>query len=119
MIGSRKFLSVCGALGLALVAGAAGARADGYEVAAPAAVDEGRKFTYSFNIGATSDYVFRGISQSDNDPAIQGGIDFGCGILYAGAWASLVDFAGRSARGCARWIGTAASSRPGTRRSAR
>ena len=41
-----------------------------------------------------SDDVFRGVSQSDNDPAIQGGIDFAWGILYAGAWASLVDFAG-------------------------
>jgi uncharacterized protein (TIGR02001 family) len=93
MTGSRKFLSLCGALGVAIFAGAAGARADGYEVAAPAAVDEGRKFTYSFNIGATSDYVFRGISQTDNDPALQGGADFGYGILYAGVWASMVDFA--------------------------
>ncbi len=93
MTGSRKILSVCGALSVAIFAGAAGARADGYEVAAPAAVDEGRKFTYSFNIGATSDYVFRGISQTDNDPAIQGGADFGYGILYAGVWASRVDFA--------------------------
>jgi uncharacterized protein (TIGR02001 family) len=94
MIGSRKFLSVCGALGLALVAGSAGALADGYEVAAPVAVDEGRKFTYSFNIGATSDYVFRGISQTDNDPALQGGADIAWGMLYAGVWASMVDFAG-------------------------
>ena len=93
MTGSRKFLSVCGALSVAILAGAAGARADGYEVAAPAAVDEGRKFTYSFNIGGTSDYVFRGISQTDNDPAIQGGADIAWGIIYAGVWASMVDFA--------------------------
>ncbi|KAB2938571.1 MAG: TorF family putative porin [Hyphomicrobium sp.] len=93
MTGSRNFLSVCGALGVALVASVGGALADGYEVAAPAAVDEGRKFTYSFNIGATSDYVFRGVSQTDNDPAIQGGVDIAWGILYAGVWASLVDFA--------------------------
>ena len=44
MTGSRNFLSVCGALGVALLASSAGALADGYEVAAPAAVDEGRKF---------------------------------------------------------------------------
>jgi uncharacterized protein (TIGR02001 family) len=93
MIGSRKFLALSGALGLALVAGSVGARADGYEVAAPAAAEEGRKFTYSFNAGATSDYVFRGVSQTDNDPALQGGADFGYGILYAGVWASMVDFA--------------------------
>lgn len=47
----------------------------------------------SFNIGATSDYVFRGLSQTDEDPAIQGGVDvtFASGF-YAGAWASNVDF---------------------------
>lgn len=94
MTGSRNFLSVCGALGVALVASVGGALADGYEVAAPAAVDEGRKFTYSFNLAGTSDYVFRGISQTDNDPALQGGADFAWGILYAGVWASMVDFGG-------------------------
>ena len=92
MTGLRKFASFCGAMAVALLASSAGALADGYEVAAPAAVDEGRKFTYSFNIGGTSDYVFRGVSQSDNEPALQGGADIGWGILYAGVWASMVDF---------------------------
>jgi uncharacterized protein (TIGR02001 family) len=92
MTGLRKFASICGAMGIALLASSAGALADGYEVAAPAPVDEGRKFTYSFNIGITSDYVFRGVSQSDNDPAVQGGADISWGILYAGVWASMVDF---------------------------
>ena len=41
---------------------------------------------------STSDYVFRGISQNDNDPTIQGGIDLGYGILYAGVWASGINF---------------------------
>jgi uncharacterized protein (TIGR02001 family) len=88
---SRNLSAICGLLGAALAA-STGANADGYEVAAPAAVEEGRKFTYSFNIGATSDYVFRGISQTSNDPAIQGGADVSWGILYAGVWASRVDF---------------------------
>ena len=89
---SRKILALCGVLGAALAASNP-ALADGYEVAAPAEpVEEGRKFTYSFNIGVTSDYVFRGISQSDNDPALQGGADIGWGILYAGVWSSMVDF---------------------------
>jgi len=88
---SRKLASLGGALGVLLV-GTAGAMADGYEVAAPVVVDEGRKFTYSFNIGATSDYVFRGVSQTDNDPAIQGGVDVSWGILYVGIWSSMVDF---------------------------
>ena len=95
-----------------------GARADGYEVAAPAAVDEGRKFTYPSTLGATSDYVFRGISQTDNDPAIQGGADFGYGILYAGVWASGLDFADAPpANAEVDWYG--GISRPGTRRLAR
>jgi uncharacterized protein (TIGR02001 family) len=88
---SRRLLQLCGALG-ATLAVSTGALADGYEVAAPAAADTGRKFTYSFNIGATSDYIFRGVSQTSNDPAIQGGADVGWGILYAGVWASRVDF---------------------------
>jgi uncharacterized protein (TIGR02001 family) len=78
---------------LALIAISGTAAADGYEVAAaPAPADEGRKFTYSFNLGVVSDYVFRGISQNDNDPTIQGGIDLGYGIFYAGWWASGVNF---------------------------
>ena len=37
------------------------------------------------------DYVFRGISQTDNDLAIQGGIDYKQGHAYAGIWASNVE----------------------------
>lgn len=48
----------------------------------------------SANLGVVSDYKFRGISQTDGSPAVQGGVDldFGNG-LYAGTWASQVDFA--------------------------
>ncbi len=45
-------------------------------------------------VGATSDYVFRGISLTNEDPAAQGSIDMSYGILYWGAWASNVDGAG-------------------------
>lgn len=44
------------------------------------------------NIGGTTDYVFRGISQNLEDPAVQGGVDATCGMFYAGVWASGVDF---------------------------
>jgi uncharacterized protein (TIGR02001 family) len=45
--------------------------------------------TVSFNVGVTTDYVFRGISQSQHDPAISGGIDYShASGLYAGAWLS-------------------------------
>ena len=45
--------------------------------------------TVSFNIGVTTDYVFRGISQSQHDPAISGGADYShASGLYAGTWVS-------------------------------
>jgi len=46
----------------------------------------------AFNAGVFSDYVFRGFSQTDEDPAIQGGVDITAGSFYVGAWASNVDF---------------------------
>ena len=92
MTHTSKLAALCGAVGLALIAISGTAAADGYEVAAPAPADEGRKFAYSFNLGVVSDYVFRGISQTDNDPTMQGGIDLSYGILYAGVWASGLDF---------------------------
>lgn len=49
-------------------------------------------FGYSITVGGTSDYVFRGISQTDEDPAAQGSIDVTYGLFYAGIWASNVDF---------------------------
>ncbi len=45
-----------------------------------------------FNAGVVSDYVFRGLSQTDGRVAVQGGIDADLGGLYMGAWASNVDF---------------------------
>ncbi len=55
-------------------------------------VESARKFEWSVNIGATSDYVFRGISQTLEDPTVQGGVDFSYGMFYTGVWASGVDF---------------------------
>lgn len=67
----------------------AAAFADGDYGSAPAATaDEGRKFTWSITMGATSDYIFRGISTNDEDPAFQPSINVGYGIFYAGAWGS-------------------------------
>lgn len=48
--------------------------------------------TVSFNVGASSDYVFRGYSQTDSNPQVYGGADLGIGIFYAGTWLSNVDF---------------------------
>lgn len=44
----------------------------------------------AFNVGAVSDYRYRGISQTRLKPALQGGLDFTSGGLYLGAWASTI-----------------------------
>ena len=46
--------------------------------------------TVTANVAVVSDYVFRGISLSDNGPAIQGGADYTADAWYAGVWASSV-----------------------------
>jgi uncharacterized protein (TIGR02001 family) len=48
-------------------------------------------YTLSYNVGAVTDYRFRGISQTSKKPAIQGGIDFAHKSgLYLGTFASNV-----------------------------
>jgi len=61
----------------------------------PAAEEPASNLTW--NLGVTSDYVFRGISQTDRDPALQGGFDyaFGDSGFYIGTWGSNVDFQDR------------------------
>ncbi len=46
----------------------------------------------AFNAGVASDYVFRGISQTDSSPQLFGGADLTMGTVYAGTWLSNVDF---------------------------
>ncbi len=47
------------------------------------------------NVSLVSDYIFRGITQTDNKPAIQGGFDLTHESgLYASIWGSNVDFGG-------------------------
>ncbi|NML13807.1 hypothetical protein HHL10_02285 [Azohydromonas sp. G-1-1-14] len=56
-------------------------------VAVPARAD------VSFNVGAVTDYRYRGISQSRLDPAVQGGADWVQGAdggFYAGIWGSTI-----------------------------
>jgi uncharacterized protein (TIGR02001 family) len=99
---SRTLVSLFGAASLALFAlsGAAYAQdIEDYSTPPAPPTDEGRKFTYSFNLAGTSDYVFRGISQTDNDPTIQGGFDVAYWILYAGGWGSGLDFGGPPSQG--------------------
>lgn len=45
----------------------------------------------SFNAGLTSDYRYRGISQTRLKPALQGGVDFAADSgFYVGAWGSTI-----------------------------
>ena len=76
----NKFASVVGASCLAFAACTSSALAED-------------KLELSANIAGTSDYVFRGISQShDRSPELQGGADAAYGMFYLGVWASGIDF---------------------------
>jgi uncharacterized protein (TIGR02001 family) len=67
----------------------------------PALAEESKQLipgNFSANVGLFSDYTFRGISQTTEKPAIQGGFDYsldtgvsGIGI-FLGTWASNVEF---------------------------
>jgi uncharacterized protein (TIGR02001 family) len=46
--------------------------------------------SWAFNVGAVSDYRYRGISQTRLQPALQGGVDLGLGPFYVGTWASTI-----------------------------
>jgi uncharacterized protein (TIGR02001 family) len=50
-------------------------------------------WTFSANIGAVSNYMWRGVTQTGDQAAVQGGIDVGHDSgFYAGTWLSNVDF---------------------------
>ena len=73
---------------LSIAMGIALAGMTGFASAEEAASD----FEFSANVALTTDYVFRGVSQTDEDPAIQGGFDVGHSSgIYAGTWASNVE----------------------------
>ncbi len=58
-------------------------------VVLPAQAQEASPF--SFNVSLTSDYRYRGISQTRLKPALQGGVDFSHSSgFYLGAWASTI-----------------------------
>jgi uncharacterized protein (TIGR02001 family) len=79
-----SFLAATAALALA-----GAARADD----APAAPADVKPLVFVFNVGANTNYEFRGISQTENHGSIFGGADVTIeGIGYAGVWLSNVDF---------------------------
>lgn len=50
-----------------------------------------REFSWSVTGTGTSDYIFRGLSLNNEDPALQASIDATYGIFYAGVWGSMLD----------------------------
>ena len=76
----RKLTLACSALALAATS-------------AIIVAEEASPHSLSANVAMTTDYIWRGISQTDNGPAIQGGIDYAHSSgFYLGTWASNVDF---------------------------
>ena len=54
---------------------------------------------FSASVWLTSDYIFRGQSFSDDDPAVQASLDWGYGSWYAGIWGSSLELTGYDSSG--------------------
>ncbi len=94
MLDRHTLVPAFAAAGLALAALVGPALADGEPggMKDEPVAEEGRKFAWSFTLAGVSDYVFRGISQTNEDPAFQPQLDVSYGIFYAGVWGSTLDF---------------------------
>ena len=65
----------------------------GLLAASGAAAAEDGPHSFDWTLAATTDYVFRGVSQSDENFALQGAFDYSHESgFYAGIWGSQVDF---------------------------
>jgi uncharacterized protein (TIGR02001 family) len=57
------------------------------------AADPPPEHTFTGNVGLYSQYIFRGLTQTDRDPALQGGFDYAHSTgLYVGTWASNISW---------------------------
>jgi uncharacterized protein (TIGR02001 family) len=75
----------------AIALAAAATLSSGTVLAQAAAPAEKPDFVLTGNFGITSDYRFRGLQQTDGDPALQGGFDLAHSSgLYVGTWGSNV-----------------------------
>ena len=83
---------VAGAAAALVLAACLASQASAQDAAAETVAETGPQ--WAFNIAGTSDYVFRGVSQTEEGAAISGGVDATVGSFYAGAWASNVSFPG-------------------------
>src|SRR3546814_1978703 len=61
-------------------------------LATPAIAESPIPGTFAANVALGTDYVFRGISQTDEEPTVQGGFDWSHDSgIYLGIWGSNVD----------------------------
>jgi uncharacterized protein (TIGR02001 family) len=87
MVMSMKKLFIASAVSALLVAPAMA-----LAQAAPAEAPKS-PHTYAGNISLVSQYIFRGLSQTNGDPALQGGVDYShASGLYAGTWLSNISW---------------------------
>lgn len=95
-----KTIAMAGAAAAALTSGTAWSQAPAPAPASP--------HTLTGNLGLYSQYIFRGLTQTDRDPALQGGFDYShASGFYAGTWGSniswLRDFGAYSSGGSLEW----------------
>lgn len=95
MMNIKKSLLLAGLLGTTLVASAP-AFSEETPVSTPAAdvapAESASPHTFSANVGLFGQYVFRGITYTNERPALQGGFDYAHDSgFYAGVWATNVD----------------------------
>lgn len=63
------------------------------EAVAQAAAEPASPHTFTYNIGLFSQYIFRGLTQTGEELALQGGVDYShASGFYAGAWASNISW---------------------------
>lgn len=85
-LGLRKATAVAALAGLVATSAFA-------QTPAPAAPPPEPDWTFSGNVGLFSEYVFRGLEQTNNKPALQGGLDLGHKSgFYVGTWATNISW---------------------------
>jgi uncharacterized protein (TIGR02001 family) len=76
-------------------------------LAADAPAAPASSFTPSANVGIFSDYIFRGVTQTGKNPALQGGFDLAhASGAYVGVWSSSISWLGDGSPATATKAGT-------------
>jgi len=87
-----KFTKLSLIAALAVSAAAAGGDIEPAPVVVVPVAEEKSDLSISANMAITSNYVWRGMTQTKDSPALQGGVDLEYKGFYLGTWGSNVDF---------------------------